>query len=347
MILEPPPPPIGLFILPQPIFVPIPIYVRAPRYVAPPPNNIIFANIHNRAVINNVINRPPQPAAPWLADLAPRLADAPAPRSRRGGWRHADTAACGGAKGHADPAGQSAGTAERHDQSCREGWLARRGAGRKAERDAAGQCAGRAAFDPAFAEDQRPAGSGCQGCATRAPERRGIARLRQSEREACAGREASGSAAPTTPGAAPGSRPAIGATAPAAPAGAPRPGRPGLRHRRRPRRQSRPLRLRRDLNCSLNFGARRLRLRCMWQGRRRRRPASLRPLHRRNGRAAAKDGRPVAATKDGAPPPLARRRHRMAAPPPRMAAPPPRMAAPPPRPAPPAAAKKCPPGARC
>ena len=65
VILEPPPPPIGLFILPQPIFVPIPIYVRAPRYVAPPPNNIIFANIHNRAVINNVINRPPQPAARW------------------------------------------------------------------------------------------------------------------------------------------------------------------------------------------------------------------------------------------------------------------------------------------
>src|SRR5882672_10604048 len=64
VILEPPPPPSGLFILPQPIFVPIPVYVRAPRYVAPPPNNIIFANIHNRAVINNVINRPPQPAAP-------------------------------------------------------------------------------------------------------------------------------------------------------------------------------------------------------------------------------------------------------------------------------------------
>src|SRR5437899_1583627 len=63
VVLEPPPPPIGLFILPQPIFVPIPVYVRAPRYVAPPPNNIIFANIHNTTVINNVINRP-QPAAP-------------------------------------------------------------------------------------------------------------------------------------------------------------------------------------------------------------------------------------------------------------------------------------------
>ena len=35
-------------------------------YVAPPPNNIIFANIHNRAVINNVINRPPQPGLPGV-----------------------------------------------------------------------------------------------------------------------------------------------------------------------------------------------------------------------------------------------------------------------------------------
>src|SRR6185436_7647084 len=71
VILEPPPPPIGLFILPQPVFVPIPVYIRAPRYVAPPPNNIIFANIHNRAVINNVINRRPQPGAPGVGDAGP------------------------------------------------------------------------------------------------------------------------------------------------------------------------------------------------------------------------------------------------------------------------------------
>ncbi len=64
IVLPPPPPPVALFILPQPIFVPIPVYVRAPVYVAPPPNNIIFANIHNRAVINNVINRPPPPGVP-------------------------------------------------------------------------------------------------------------------------------------------------------------------------------------------------------------------------------------------------------------------------------------------
>jgi uncharacterized caspase-like protein len=62
VVLEPPPPPIGLFILPQPFFVPIPVYVRAPVYVAPPPNNIIFANIHNTTVINTVINRPAQAA---------------------------------------------------------------------------------------------------------------------------------------------------------------------------------------------------------------------------------------------------------------------------------------------
>lgn len=73
VILEPPPPPIGLFILPQPLFVPIPVYVRAPVYVAPPPNNIIFANIHNTTIINTVINRPPQPApaAPGTANVQP------------------------------------------------------------------------------------------------------------------------------------------------------------------------------------------------------------------------------------------------------------------------------------
>jgi uncharacterized caspase-like protein len=61
VVLAPPIAPIGLFILPQPLFVPIPVYVRAPVYVAPPPNNIIFNNIHNTTIINNVINQPPQP----------------------------------------------------------------------------------------------------------------------------------------------------------------------------------------------------------------------------------------------------------------------------------------------
>ncbi len=61
IVLAPPIAAVGLFILPQPLFVPIPVYVRPPIYVAPPPNNIIFVNIHNTTVINNVINRPLQP----------------------------------------------------------------------------------------------------------------------------------------------------------------------------------------------------------------------------------------------------------------------------------------------
>jgi uncharacterized caspase-like protein len=47
--LDPPPEPIGLYVLP------VPVWVRPPRYVsAPPANNIIFANVHNRVVVNNV-----------------------------------------------------------------------------------------------------------------------------------------------------------------------------------------------------------------------------------------------------------------------------------------------------
>ncbi len=83
VILAPPPPPIGLFILPQPVFIPIPVYVRAPVYVAPPPNNIIFANIHNTTVINNVINRPASP--PLGAGPAPGQGATGVPLGARGG----------------------------------------------------------------------------------------------------------------------------------------------------------------------------------------------------------------------------------------------------------------------
>lgn len=61
VVLPPPLPVVGLFVLPQPVFVPIPVFVRAPVYVAPPPNNIIFNNIHNTTVINTVINQPAPP----------------------------------------------------------------------------------------------------------------------------------------------------------------------------------------------------------------------------------------------------------------------------------------------
>jgi uncharacterized caspase-like protein len=57
LVLEPPPPPIGLFVLPCPVYTPVPVWVRPPVYVAPPPpNNVIYANIHNTVVINNVTN---------------------------------------------------------------------------------------------------------------------------------------------------------------------------------------------------------------------------------------------------------------------------------------------------
>ena len=188
VILEPPPPPIGLFILPQPIFVPIPVYVRAAALCGAAAEQHHLCQ-HPQQGRHQQRDQPAAAAGcPGGPDSAPRPADAPAPPVCAGaGWRHADAAACGGAKGHADPAGQGAGAAERRDQSCREDRLARRGAGRKAERAAAGQCAGRAAFDTALAEDQCAAGSGRQGRATPASERCGIARRGQSERQARTG----------------------------------------------------------------------------------------------------------------------------------------------------------------
>ncbi len=50
--LAPPPPPFVAFALPTPAFVPVPAYVSTPASVAPPPNNVIFQNIHNVTVIN-------------------------------------------------------------------------------------------------------------------------------------------------------------------------------------------------------------------------------------------------------------------------------------------------------
>lgn len=80
IVLEPPLPVVGLFVLPQPLFVPIPVFVRPPVYVAPPPNNIVFNNIHNTTVINTVINRPPAPpvgagGGTGPGNLRPAIAD--------------------------------------------------------------------------------------------------------------------------------------------------------------------------------------------------------------------------------------------------------------------------------
>ena len=54
--LAPPPPPVEIYVLPVPTYVPIPVYVNTPAYLAPPPQNIIYNNIHNTVVINNTTN---------------------------------------------------------------------------------------------------------------------------------------------------------------------------------------------------------------------------------------------------------------------------------------------------
>ena len=78
VVLAPPFVAVGLFVLPQPVFVPIPVYVAAPVYVAPPPNNIIFVNIHNKTVINTVINRPPSnPVAAGAPNAQPNAKGGP------------------------------------------------------------------------------------------------------------------------------------------------------------------------------------------------------------------------------------------------------------------------------
>jgi uncharacterized caspase-like protein len=56
ILLPPPPPPVDFFVLPIPIYVPVPIWCEPPAYVVPPPNNVIFVNVHNRVEINNTTN---------------------------------------------------------------------------------------------------------------------------------------------------------------------------------------------------------------------------------------------------------------------------------------------------
>jgi uncharacterized caspase-like protein len=54
VVLPEPPLPIEAFVLPIPVFVPIPVWCHPPVYVAPPPENVIFNNIHNTVIINHV-----------------------------------------------------------------------------------------------------------------------------------------------------------------------------------------------------------------------------------------------------------------------------------------------------
>ena len=354
IILEPPPPPIGLFILPQPIFIPIPIYVRPPRYVAAPPNNIIFANIHNRAVINNVINRPPPATAP-VGGPGGRLGD------RAGGRAGAPAGVAGPAPGGATP-GLPPAVAQRAaliqqgkapvppsaaiNPAARTGFP---GAGQAGRPNAPLPANAPGALPPNQTVPRTNAlpVPGARGTPPVPPSAAVAPTVNPNARLAPGGRP--------PPGAAPDSRPAIGAVAPGAPAGpSPRvgapppsaaaPSRPAAAIAPRPQPQPE---LRRGPPPSAMQGARSPPPAA--------RVAPSAPPPRMAApppRMAAPPPRMAAPSpppRMAAPPPPPRMAAppppRMAAPPPRMAAPPPRMAAPPPRAAP--AGRPCPPGARC
>lgn len=351
VILEPPPPPIGLFILPQPYFVPIPVYYRPPRYVAPPPNNIIFANIHNRAVINNVINRPPPGAG---------MGGAPAvgPGGRPGGRPGAPVAPgqAGGATPTLPPAVAQRATLIQQGKAPVPPSAAINPAVRAGQPGAPGQAGRPIAPLPANAPGGLPSNQTSPQASPRpnplpVPGARG--------------------APPAPPGAAvpppvanpsarlgpggpppggPGGPPAPGAVAPTGPAPQPRiaapppgaPSRPSAAIAPRPQPELR----RAPPPSAVNVArtpppAARIA------------PAAPPPrMAAPPPRMAAPPPRMAAPSppppRMAAPPPrmAAPPPPRMAAPPPpRMAAPPPRMAAPPARPAP--AARVCPPGARC
>ena len=337
IVLPPPPPPVALFILPQPIFVPIPIYVRAPVYVAPPPNNIIFANIHNRAVINNVINRPPPPGAPG-----------PVPGVREGGRPNGAVSAPavvapgrGGATPVLPPAVAQRATLIQQGRApvppsasinpaVRTGLPgapnAPGGPGRTPNGAQPATAPGVLAPNQASPRPNALPIPGTKG-APPAPPSAAVSPPGAVDPGArpVPGATPPAAVAPPAPGAPPGARPAVGATAPAAPVA---PSRPGLT-RPAPGTQAAP--------SAVPDGARRPgSVAPPPSAAAPSRPAAAiaprpqpQPEIRRAPPPAAVVARPPPPAARVAPPPPA---PRVAAPPPRMAAPPPRMAAPPPPP---------------
>ena len=334
IVLEPPPPPIGLFILPQPIFVPFPVYVRPPRYLAPPPNNIIFANIHNRAVIDNVINRRGPPAAGPGANGMGRPG-APAGVVAPGGGRATPVL---------PPAVAQRATLIQQGRAPIPPSATINPAVRTGLPGApAGQAGRPNAVQPANAPAALPSTQPLPRTnALPVPGARGAPAAPPSAAINPNARTAPG-APPPAPGVT-GAKPAVGAIAPAGrpprgalPPSAATPPKPAAavapRPQPEPRRAPPPSAV---------------------QAARPPPPAARVAPSSPPPRIAAPPPRMVAPPPRmaaPAPPParVAAPPPRMAAPPPpRMAAPPPRMAAPPPRPAAPAAARKCPPGvARC
>ncbi len=55
-MLPAPLPAVEDFVLPVPVFIPIPAWCNPPDYVVPPPNNVIFTNIHNTIIVNRETN---------------------------------------------------------------------------------------------------------------------------------------------------------------------------------------------------------------------------------------------------------------------------------------------------
>ena len=342
VVLEPPLAPIGLFILPQPVFVPFPVYVRAPRYIAPPPNNIIFANIHNRAAIDSVINR--------------RTAPAPAagPGDRMGGRPGAPAigAGQGGATPTLPPAVAQRATLIQQGKAPVPPSAAINPAVRTGFPGApGGRPGGPNSVQPANAPAALPSNQPLPRTnALPVPGARGAPPAPPSAAVNPNARTAPGASPPAGPGVT-GARPAIGATAPAGPPpraapppSAAAPSRPAAAVAPRPQPQPE---MRRAPPPAAAQAARSP-------------PAARAAPPAPPPRAAAPPPRMAAPSppprmaapppRMAAPPPAPR----MAAPPPRMAAPapPPRMAAPPPRvasppPARPAPARGCPPGARC
>ncbi|ACB93795.1 caspase family protein [Beijerinckia indica] len=79
----PPPPPVDEFVLPIPVYQPVPSWIERPHYVAPPPVNVINANIHNNVEVNPasqtvvVTNPAGQQIAPLPTNLLPAQPAAP------------------------------------------------------------------------------------------------------------------------------------------------------------------------------------------------------------------------------------------------------------------------------
>lgn len=68
--LAPPPPVYGLYVLPTPPVVAVPAYVSAPAYVAAPPNNVLFQNIHNTTVIEQINQQAVAPPSAGVSGAA-------------------------------------------------------------------------------------------------------------------------------------------------------------------------------------------------------------------------------------------------------------------------------------